>query len=463
MPTRRQLIQKIQLNGNASSVTFSNIPGTYTDLMLVLSGRTDYSGGLNGGVQDVVIRVNNDSGNNYSYRVLYGQTSTAGSFSGSSVSSIHFGNLPTANSTASTFCSNKLYIPNYAGSKNKSMSLTAARENNSTFGDNRAITGLWSNTAAITRVDVIAEYPSGSLVAGSTFYLYGITHVPIINGGETTVIGGFKIHTFHSTSTLQVVEPGEVEYLVIAGGASGGGYLGGGGGAGGYRSSAQGENSGGGATSEPKLRLAAGNHTITIGAGGASVGADATVGNNGSSSSISSITSTGGGGGGSYSINDNRPGVTGGSGGGGGASQAENSARPAGSGTANQGYSGGTGNRGTSSRYVGGGGGGAGQIGGNATTGGLCGNGGNGVTSSITGSSVFRAGGGGGSGGATTTAGTGGSGGGGNGVVYSTNNGVPGAANTGGGGGGQAGSYPTYVSGNGGSGVVVIRYPYDGN
>ena len=175
MPTTMKLIAKQTLTGAASSISFTGIPGTYTDLLLVFSGRTDYSGGLNGGVQDIVVRVNNDSGNNYSFRALYGQTSTAGSFSGSSVSSIHFGNAPTATSTASTFCSNELYIPNYAGSTNKSMSLTAVRENNSTFGDVRAIAGLWSSTDAITRVDVITDYPSGSLVSGSSMTLYGIT------------------------------------------------------------------------------------------------------------------------------------------------------------------------------------------------------------------------------------------------------------------------------------------------
>ena len=175
MATTCKLIAKQTLTGTASSISFTGIPGTYTDLLLVFSGRTDYSGGLNGGVQDVVIRVNNDSGNNYSYRVLYGQSSTAGSFSASSVGSMHFGNVPSANSTASTFCSNELYIPNYAGSTNKSMTMTVVRENNSTFGDVRAAAGLWSSTAAITRVDVITDYPSGSLVSGSSAFLYGIT------------------------------------------------------------------------------------------------------------------------------------------------------------------------------------------------------------------------------------------------------------------------------------------------
>jgi hypothetical protein len=143
--------------------------------LLVVTARSDYSGGLNCGVTDFILRVNNDSGNNYSYRVLYGQSSSAGSFSAASTSSMHFGNIPSANSTSSTFASNEVYIPNYAGSTNKSLSATGVRENNSTFGDVRAIAGLWSSTSAINRVDVIADYPGGSLVSGSSAFLYGIT------------------------------------------------------------------------------------------------------------------------------------------------------------------------------------------------------------------------------------------------------------------------------------------------
>lgn len=173
--TTMRLIAKASLGSTASSVSIQDIPATYSDLYIFFSGRSDYSGATNGGVTDAVVRVNNDSGNNYSYRVLYGTNTTVGSFSGSSVSSLHFGNVPTANSTASTFCSHEIYIPNYAGSTNKSLSLTTARETNAAAGDIRAIAGLWSSTSAITRVDVIADYPGGSFVSGTSIYVYGIT------------------------------------------------------------------------------------------------------------------------------------------------------------------------------------------------------------------------------------------------------------------------------------------------
>ena len=238
-----------------------------------------------------------------------------------------------------------------------------------------------------------------------------------------------------------------VNFLVIAGGAGGGngtgGGPGGGSGAGGYRSSVSGESSGGGASAESALTLASGtNYTVTIGAGGSAE-------NNGVNSVFSTITSTGGGRG--FSSTNAQ---SGGSGGGGGQNLSA-----AGSGTANQGYAGGTGFQNESPPYTGqagGGGGGAGQLGGNATSG-VGGVGGNGVSSSINGTATTRAGGGGGGRRNTTGRSAGGSGGGGDGGGATTYNGGNGSVNTGSGGG--AGGDVSGTGGNGGSGIVIIKYP----
>jgi len=248
----------------------------------------------------------------------------------------------------------------------------------------------------------------------------------------------------------------DVEYLVVAGGGGGDNGYGGGGGAGGYRSSVIGENSGGGASAENTLKITT-NTTLTV-----TVGAGGTGQTNGSSSSFSTINSIGGGAGGDHAtlVVADRAGEDGGSGGGGGGDQADEDG-PGGSGTASQGYDGGSGfgfSSATPDYRAGGGGGGAGQAGQSASNG-TGGNGGDGVQSSITGTSIYRAGGGGGSvrgPAGSPVPGEGGLGGGGNGEV--TNDPDPvnqaGAANTGGG-GGAGGS----VVGSGGSGVVIIRYP----
>jgi len=241
------------------------------------------------------------------------------------------------------------------------------------------------------------------------------------------------------------------EFLVIAGGGSGGGRdRGGGGGAGGYRNSYLTETSGGGGSSESSITLTVGTvYTITVGAGGAAAaGGGRNSGTNSeiSGTGLSTITSTGGGGGGT----DNSPGsVSGQNGGSGGGNSAAGGAPFAvGSGTANQGFAGGTGGNGA------GGGGGASAVGTSGSSG-PGGNGGAGLASSITGSSVTRAGGGGGYGGGTR--GSGGTGGGGQGGLSSNNDAGSGTVNTGSGGGGVAGPSPPNTSGAGGSGVVILR------
>ena len=257
------------------------------------------------------------------------------------------------------------------------------------------------------------------------FYLtFGNTTVIAATGGTITTDGDYKVHTFNSTGTFAVTSVsgmGVVEYLVIAGGGGSASIGGGGGGAGGYRTGI------GFAVSEQ-------NYTVTVGAGGAQ-------NTSGSNSVFSTITSIGGGRGASSSAS---AAAVGGSGGGGGRDSVASAA-----GTAGQGNAGGVGIF-AASAYGGGGGGGAGAVGaaGTSSAGGA---GGAGLASSITGSSVYRAGGGGGGTYNGASVGAGGNGGGGSAGV--------GTANTGGGGGAAnnngAGSA-------GGSGVVIIRYRFQG-
>ena len=452
MPTRRQLIQKITLNANASSVTFSNIPQNYTDLVIKFTWRGTAAGSGAG------LRVNGDTGSNYSYRALRASGTTAESFNSatwvSSFGTVYdefiFWGVSTSAFTANTFASGDIYIPNYTSSNSKSVSIKVSPEDNSTTVTTPYIVaGLWSGTNAISSLTFMVDpNASGSpiIAANSTFYLYGITHVPIIRGGTVTVPGdGFKYHTFRSSGSFQVVEPGNVEYLVVAGGGAAGNAarFAGGGGAGGLLNG--------------RLRLAPGQHTATVGAGGPVSGTTAAC--KGSDSVLASITAVGGGGG---SVETLSPG-TGGSGGGG---HGGLTGQAGAAGTSGQGNSGGSG---SSATYrTAGGGGGAGGVGGNGAQNG--GNGGSGLT--VWG--YTYAGGGGGSAyeytDATGSPGSGGTGGGGAGGRYRTTNGVAsydataGTSNTGGGGGGGAwGGANGSNSAAGGSGIVIIRYPYDGN
>ena len=65
-------IASITLASAASSVTFSGIPQTYTDLVVVINGTSSASGELR-------YRLNGNTGSNYSFTQLYGDGSSAGS------------------------------------------------------------------------------------------------------------------------------------------------------------------------------------------------------------------------------------------------------------------------------------------------------------------------------------------------------------------------------------------------
>jgi len=175
------------------------------------------------------------------------------------------------------------------------------------------------------------------------------------------------IPTSDDDVTLETITPPyTVEYLVIAGGGSGGvGASSGGGGAGGYRNSYGSETSGGGGGSETGFTAVTSTvYTVVIGGGGT---AQSGSGGQGTSSSIAgtsvSISTVGGGDGGDRSNTSGpsgRDGADGGSGGGGGTTTGDATTTAGGSGTANQGYDGGTGQHETGSHEGAGGGGGAG-------------------------------------------------------------------------------------------------------
>jgi hypothetical protein len=264
------------------------------------------------------------------------------------------------------------------------------------------------------------------------------TVVGLPTGGTITSSGGYRYHTFTSSSSL-VVPTGfsaTADYLIVAGGGGGGE---GGGGAGGMISGS--------------ASMSANTYSVVVGAGGAFNGYNGNAGSGGNSTfSLIGTTVLGGGGGGSSSDAAD----TGGSGGGGrrdGGNPAPNGA----SGTSGQGNAGGSTSPGPYRGGAGGGGkGAAGSAGGGGSqTSEFGGAGGVGATWV---NGVYYAGGGGGGTeyGARSGRAAGGNGGGGFGCEGNAQPCTAGTANTGGGGGGIGSS--SIGTGPGGSGIVIIRY-----
>lgn len=450
-------LKKIQTitvgSGGASSIEFTSIPQTYTDLKLVLSARSTTSDSTNPW-KFATISFNGNTSNRTT-RFLSGNGSTASSASDTTIYTWVAGH----NATASVFGNAEIYIPNYTSANNKSLSIDTVTENNATASYMNLQAGLWSNTAAITQVTITLD--TGNFVQYTTATLYGISNANTTVGGSGKATGGNQVytdgtywyHVFTSDGTFAPAVSMNVDYLVVAGGGGGGSGYGGAGGGGGTRCTVG--ATGGGGSLESALAVTAQTYAITVGGGGpkGSGGANGTVG---SDSVFSTITSTGGGRG----TQGNTVGGNGGSGGGGCGNGAGGSSGSIAGGSASpsgQGYNGGSGAS-NGSTPSGGGGGGAGAVGGNGSVG-TGGAGGAGIQTSISGTATYYAGGGGGgcyngtggSGTLTTGGGTAGVGG-----TSGGNTAANVASNTGGGGGGAGAG--NGAGGNGGSGIVIVRY-----
>jgi hypothetical protein len=162
-------------SGGAASIDFTSIPSTYTDLVLKYSVRQDLAS-----VAASDFLYLNGSQTTYSGRWIEGAGSgTPSSYTTGATNLYGNGGGDGANATANTFANAEIYIPNYAGSTNKSLSHDAVMENNATTAYADLGAGLWSNTAAINRVTISTSATSvtggtAKFVQYSTAYLYGV-------------------------------------------------------------------------------------------------------------------------------------------------------------------------------------------------------------------------------------------------------------------------------------------------
>lgn len=158
-------------SGGASSIDFTSIPNTYTDLLVKISARSNTASRST----DCSIRIGNGTVSSsaiYNYREITGD-GTSG-YSGSGTTD-RFNTVMNANtSTSNTFSNVEFYLPNYNSSSNKPLSTNAVIESNENNGaiQVRLQTWLWSSTSAI---NVIQLFPAaGNFVQYSTATLYGI-------------------------------------------------------------------------------------------------------------------------------------------------------------------------------------------------------------------------------------------------------------------------------------------------
>jgi low temperature requirement protein LtrA len=150
------------LSSTQTSITFSSIPQTYTDLVLVCSVQ------VTAATDDFNIWFNGDTGNNFSRTQLAGNGSISFSSRTTNESRFRIADYMPNSTLFGTIVAN---IQNYSNSTTYKTCLL--RQSNAADLVN-AQASLWRNTNAITSI-VIKQSGAGYFNAGSTFTLYGIT------------------------------------------------------------------------------------------------------------------------------------------------------------------------------------------------------------------------------------------------------------------------------------------------
>ena len=148
-----------------ANVEFNSIPSTYTDLVILISGRSNHSGSF----ADIKVGLNGTAAN-LTIRRLFGSGS-GNATTDTPSTELNIGNA--GGSTASTFGNAMVYIPNYTSSNNKLLSADYVAENNATLGYTGISAGVWSQTSTVS--SIVLNWNAGSWVQYSSATLYGIT------------------------------------------------------------------------------------------------------------------------------------------------------------------------------------------------------------------------------------------------------------------------------------------------
>lgn len=165
MATTYEKIQSTTLGSASSTITFSSIASTWTDLRLVLvastTGTSDY---------DLKLNFNSDTATNYSRTGIDAIGSTIYVFRNSNQTSLSYVYVLGIDPTPALITYD---IFSYAGGTYKTTLITASHDVNSAGNNtvNRTV-GLWRSTSAIT--DILLTASGTTFATGTTATLYGI-------------------------------------------------------------------------------------------------------------------------------------------------------------------------------------------------------------------------------------------------------------------------------------------------
>jgi len=163
-------------SGGVSNIDFTSIPGTYDDLLLIVSAQGQDTTSV---AMTMLVQFNSDTATNYSETGVRGIQRSASSYRTTNFASLNFTQVEAfASGTNYPFGSAQMYLPNYSGTTNyKQVLVDDAGGRLRGVGDNYTSlrAGLWRSTSAISSIRVGRLAFTYKLAQYSTATLYGIT------------------------------------------------------------------------------------------------------------------------------------------------------------------------------------------------------------------------------------------------------------------------------------------------
>jgi len=166
-----KLIASTTLSGTATTITFSSIPSTYTDLILVASVKTNQLSDSDGAYAMLSFNgtSTSDTGSRFSYTSASASSYTAASGYSAPNWVLGWGGGSEGGWSCTTY-----HLYNYATTPEKAIRCDSWQEAGTQFNCRNGITGgFYNNSSTISSVTLNSVL--GSYIAGSSMYLYGIS------------------------------------------------------------------------------------------------------------------------------------------------------------------------------------------------------------------------------------------------------------------------------------------------
>ena len=161
MPSTYDKIDKATVSGTSTNtISFTSIPATYTDLVLIADAKLDISG------QGINLTFNSDTSSSYTSTRLYGNGSAASSDRQASGAFINF--------ALGSVDAGQLIVANIMNYSNTTTYKTCLLRQNTASAFVGSLVGLWRATPAAINTVTLVSGGVSKYVAGSTFTLYGI-------------------------------------------------------------------------------------------------------------------------------------------------------------------------------------------------------------------------------------------------------------------------------------------------